>query len=487
MAREPIKYARNGDVSLAYDVFGDGGRDIVFVPGFCSHLDILRGEPAYHRFMTRLAESCRIVRYDKRNTGLSDRLSEPATIDDAVADLRAVIHNSGVKKPVLLGFSEGGALASVYAATYPDELSGLVLCEAFARARPGPGYLEGMQEELSALTDRIFGLADNWGEGRLVEFFGPSMVGGSVHRRLVGLFERAAATPATIRATFEAALDLDVSDVLPTIRVPTVVMHREHDIIPIEAGRYIASQIPGAQFVQLHGGDHMPWAGDFNEVASAIERFVTAEARGVETDVSLSTLAMTGIVDADGLTARLGDRGFAEFMIRHDRALRRELQVAGGIEIKHTGAGLLTSFDAPTGAARFGLAAVAAAATVGADIRIGVHTGEVRLVAGELGGASVHVVARILGEAAPGEVLVSSTVRDLSVASGLTFESHGLHSLRGVPGEWELFRAIGDPKRDLERLDPWDGFKPGERRLLENSGRTPRASRVLSRVIRRIP
>ena len=480
-------FARSGDASIAYQVIGDGPRDVVFIPGFCSHLDLMWGEPAYARFMTRLASFCRLVRYDRRGTGLSDRFDRTTTLEEGLGDLRAVIEATGARTPAIIGFSEGGALAATYAATHPDEVSALVLCETFVRGRPGPGYLEEQTDELEALTERIFELADRWGEGRLVEFLGPSMVGGSVHRRFVGIFERAAASPVTVRRVFEHALDLDATGVLDSVSAPTLVLHRRHDVIPIEAGRYVADHIPGARFVELGGGDHMPWAGDFNEVASHIEAFLGGAQQERDVDRSLATIVFVSMVDATARAAELGDIGFERLGSEAVAAFREYLARFGGSEVRATGDAFVASFGGPVAAVRFGLAATRTAEGLGAPARVGIHAGEVRRISGELGGLTFHVAARVMGLAPPGVVLVTSTAHDLSIGSTLRFDSHGHHELRGLPGSWELFAAVSDVDEPASRVDPLAGFGRGERAVVRMGGNSNPASRAISRLVRALP
>lgn len=488
MADKPeTRYARNGDVSLAYQVLGTGPRDLVFLQGFCSHLDLMWAQPAYVQFMRRLASFARVVLYDRRGTGLSDRFDRPASFDDQLGDLKAVLDAAGVRDPVIVGFSAGGALAVLYAATYPNDVAGLVLSEAMPSMRPGPGYLEHLQDEMETLIERFRQMSTDWGKGVLLEFFGPSMAGGSVQRRVVGLFERACATPDTATALLEDGLQLDVRSILPSIRVPTLVMHRRHDVIPIDAGRYLAEHIPGARFVELEGGDHMPWAGDHLPIAREIERFIRGETADVDSDRSLTALVFTSLAEADVRAAELGDAAFGRLMSAHDEAMRTELRRFSGEEIKHTGDGLVASFTGPSAAARFALAAVDAARQIGAEIRAGVHLGEVRKIAGEMGGVAVHVAARVMTSAQPGQVLATTPVRDLTTSQGLFFLSVGTHELRGVDGAWELFEVGGDYNLRPERIDPLGDLSRSERMMLRSTTRAPRVSRAMSRVIDALP
>lgn len=481
------EFARNGEVAIAYQVIGDGPRDAVFIPGFAGHLDLMWSEPAYGRFMGRLADFSRLVLYDRRSTGLSDRFSRPTTLDESVADLRAVIEAAGAHTPALIGFSEGGAVATTYAATYPDAVSALVLCETFVRSRPGPGYLEDRVEEMAALTDRIFDLADHWGEGRLLEFFGPSMVGGSVHRRLMGIFERAAASPITVRRAFEQAIELDATAVLEHVRVPTLVLHRRDDVIPIDAGRYVADHIPGARFVELDGGDHMPWAGDFNRVAQEVERFLGGAEHQRDSDRSLATVVFVSLAGAGADELRGDDAALGRVAVTLEEGWRRALADHGGTEVRSTGDAFVGSFLGSVSGIRFAVAARDVAAAAGASVRAGVHTGEVRRISGETGGLTLHVAARVMGLAAPDKVLVSGPARDLAIGSGLQFASQGPHELRGVPGSWELFVPVGDVDEPPSRVDPLDGFSQSERRFVRMGGRTNAVTRAFSRIVRALP
>ena len=488
MIRTPTtRYARNGEVSIAYQVLGEGPHELVFIQGFCSHLELMWGDPAYVKAMTTLAAFARVVLYDKRGTGLSDRFAAPPSLDDTVADLRSVITAAGCERPVIVGFSAGGALGALYAATYPQEIAGLVLCEAMQSMRPRPGYLDEVADEANALIDSFREMASQWGQGLLLQFFGPSIAGGAFQRRAVGLFERACASPDSIEALLEDGLQIDVTRILPSIQVPALVLHRRDDIVPIEAGRYFAEHIPGARFVELEGGDHMPWAGDFSPVAREIEHFVRGEAASVDSDRSLATLVFTSVVGADSLAAELGDDGLAGYMGRHDEVIRAEIRRFGGREVKHTGDGFLVVFDGASSAARFALSAVERASGPQVRIRAGIHTGEVRIVSGEIGGASAHVAARVVGEAPAGAILVTQPVRDLAASGGLRFESFGVRELRGVPGDWELHLLIGASSTSADSVDPLEPLKRGERVMVRTTARTPRAARVVSRLVQSLP
>jgi pimeloyl-ACP methyl ester carboxylesterase len=423
-------------------VLGTGEVDLVYVPGWISHLDLQWADPTFARFLRRLASFSRLTVFDKRGVGLSDPVGSAPTFEDRMDDVRVVMDAVGSRRAALLGFSEGGPLASLFAATYPDRTAALVLYGTFA---VGPAVDVGVPggEEFAALLERLRRTIDEWGEGRTLELLAPSLARNDAIRARYGAFERAAASPAMAAALLRAITESDVRDVLPAIRVPTLVLHRADDAVPIAHGRYLAGLIPGARFVELPGSDHLPMAGDIEVMVDEIQEFLTGVRQTGEPDRVLATVLVTDIVDSTRRAAELGDRAWRDLLARHDASVRTQIRAFGGREVKHTGDGFLATFDGPARAVGCARAAVAGAGGLGIEIRAGLHTGEIEVVGSDVGGLAVHIAARIAALASPSEVLVSRTVKDLVLGSGLQLESRGPHTLKGVPDRWRLY-AVAD-------------------------------------------
>ena len=436
------RYAKNGDTYIAYQVMGEGPFDLVFVPGFFSHLDMQMELPLYASFAARLASFCRLIRFDKRGTGLSDRLSGIPTLEERIDDVRAVMDAVGSTRAALLGLSEGAAMCIVFAATYPQRTSALILYGAYAREAWAPDNPWGVTDEqlAASLKSRV----ENWGKGKSVDRFMPSLAGDEELRKLVGRAERASASPGAAQTLALMSHGIDVRHVLPTIGVPTLVLHRTGDLpINVENGRYLARHIKGAKYVEFPGIDHNPWAGDANSILGEIEAFLTGGRREVEPDLErvLATVLFTDIVGATTRVVELGDRAWKDLLTQHHSLVREQLARHRGREIDTAGDGFLAAFDGPARAVRCGRAIIDTVRKLGIHVRAGVHTGECEVIGEKLGGIAVHIGARIGDLAAADEVLVSSTVRDLVAGSGLRFEERGIHSLKGVPGTWQLLAA----------------------------------------------
>lgn len=355
-------------------------------------------------------------------------------------DVRAVMDAAGSKRAALFGISEGGPMCITFAAAYPDRTSAVVLYGTFARLTGAPDYPIGSPPEaLEQFTDRM---ADGWGTGVSVRAFAPSLAGDEAFRRSWGRLERLSVSPAGIRTLLRIIQATDVRHVLRVVRVPTLVLHRDGDrVVPIALGRYIAEGIPGARFIALLGADHAPSVGDMDALIGEVEEFVTGVRHAPETDRILATVMFTDIARSTERAAEVGDRRWRELLDAYQAMVRRELGRFRGREIDTAGDGFLASFDGPARAIRCALAAVEGARRLGLEIRAGLHTGECELMGDKLGGIAVHVGARVMASAAPGEVLVSSTVKDLVAGAGIAFESRGAHTLKGVPGEWGLYRV----------------------------------------------
>jgi class 3 adenylate cyclase/pimeloyl-ACP methyl ester carboxylesterase len=436
------QYAKSGDTYIAYQVMGEGPFDVVFVPGFISHLDMQLELPLTANFFRRLASFCRLIRFDKRGTGLSDRLSAIPTLEERMDDVRAVMDAAGSTRAALFGMSEGGPMCTVFAATYPQRTTALILYGSYARGAWAPDYpWRPTDEQFAALMKAREG---SWGQGNSLDIFMPSLAGDEELRKFYGRFERASASPTAVRTIMIMSRDIDVRHVLPTIGVPTLVLHRTGDVMNIENGRYLAQHIKAAKYVEFAEVDHNPWVGDSNAILGEIEAFLTGGRREIDPDLDrvLATVLFTDIVGATTRVVELGDRAWKDLLTEHHLIVREQLRRHRGREINTMGDGFLATFDGPARAVRCGQTIADAVKKLGIHIRAGVHTGECEVMGENLGGVAVHIGARIAALAAADEVLVSTTVRDLVAGSGLRFEGRGAHTLKGVPGEWDLLAAI---------------------------------------------
>lgn len=435
------RYAKSGGVHIAYQVIGDGPFDLVQVPGFISNVELIWEEPRHARFLRRLASFSRLILFDKRGTGLSDRVPEDRfpTLEERMDDVRAVMDAAGSERAALFGISEGGGMSVLFAATYPERTIALMTFGIFAKRVWSADYpWAPTPEERAADFERT---ERNWGnEDALRQEMGDTE--DEAYVRWYASFMRRSASPSAAVAIMRMNTAIDVRAVLPSIRVPTLIMHRTDDQdTKVEEGRWIASQISGARFVELAGGDHTPWMGRADPVVDEIEAFLTGARRGPEPDRVLATVLFTDIAGSTELAAGLGDRAWADLLDRHQAAVRRELVRWRGREVDTAGDGFLATFDGPARAVRGAVAIVDSARELGLDVRAGVHTGEVELADAAVRGIAVHIGARVAGLARPGEVLVSRTVVDLVAGSGMDFADRGEHALKGVPGMWRLYAA----------------------------------------------
>jgi class 3 adenylate cyclase len=434
--RPKTRYARSGDLSIAYQVIGEGPIDIVHLPGLVSHLELAWGHPHYERFIRRLASFARVIVLDRRGMGLSDPVVEPPTVEERIDDARAVMDAVGSEQAAIFGCSQGATLAAFFAATYPDRVSAAVLYGAFARLTPDPPeYPWGFAPEV--IEEFATGIAA-WGEGMVLVAIAPGKLADDREREWWGRFEQASTSPGMVLKLSIADMELDIRDILPSIRVPTLLIHRRDDTLPIEGARYMADRIPDARLIELEGEDHWPWVDDPDEVCDYVEEFLTGARHVPEPDRVLSTVLFTDIVGSTERASALGDRRWRELLDAHEEVIRRELDRHSGREVKTTGDGFLATFDGPTRAVRCARAISDEVRRLGIEVRAGLHTGECELRNGDVGGIAVHIAARVAAKAGPGEVLVSSTVKDLVVGSDLEFADRGPHELKGVPGEWRL-------------------------------------------------
>lgn len=431
------RYARSGDAHIAYQVTGSGKRDLVCVPGFVSHLEADWENPARVRFFERLGTSFRLIRFDKRGTGMSDRVAIPS-LEQRMDDVRAVMDAAGSQRAALFGVSEGGPMSLLFAATYPERTDALVIFGSYARRLHSPDHPFGMEaSDWAAFLDRM---EREWGGPVAVDVFAPGMAGNEMFLRAYANYLRQAASPGAMLDIMRMNREIDVRHVLPAIRLPTLILHKTGDrLVHLGQGRHLAQHIDGARFIELPGDGHLANAGDYDLIAGAIEEFLTGEKHDAEVDRVLATIMFTDIVGSTEINARLGDRQWRDALEGHHAAVRRELARFRGREVDTAGDGFFATFDGPARAIRCATAISAAVRTLGLEVRAGLHTGECEMLGDKVTGIAVNIGARIAARASAGEVLVSSTVKDLVAGSGLRFEERGVQSLKGVPGEWRLY------------------------------------------------
>jgi pimeloyl-ACP methyl ester carboxylesterase len=436
------RYAHSGDLAIAYQVLGSGSRDLVLAPGFVSHLEWSWQDPDLRRFLERLASFNRLIMFDKRGTGLSDPVSGPATLEERVDDLRAVMDAAGSDRAVVMGLSEGGSMAMLFAAQHPERTQALVLYASTPRFPAAPDYPFGADAVvMQRLVDRLL---ERWGEGTALGVWAPSRRGDTALRNWWAGLQRMGASPAMARQLFAMYPRADVRDILATIHVPTLVLHRRGDlIVRVEIGRYLAEHIPGARLVELDGADHLYFVGDVDQFLAEVEEFLTGvRPAPPEAERVLATVLFVDVAGSTALAARVGDAAWAATRSMFLGAARRELTRYAGTEVDVAGDGLFATFTGPARAIRCAMGIREAATGVGLAVRAGVHAGEVERREGGVSGLAVHIGARVMAEAEPGEVLVSGTVRDLVVGSGLEFADRGVRELRGVPGSWPVFAVV---------------------------------------------
>jgi class 3 adenylate cyclase len=442
MAEVPeTRYAKSGDIHIAYQAVGKGPLDLVLVPGFISHVELQWQNPRLAHMLQRLASFSRLIIFDKPGTGLSDRLTAIPTLEQRMDHVRAVMDAVGSERAALFGISEGGPMSVLFAATYPQRTSALILYGTYARRMWAPDFPWGRTDvELAAILERM---ERDWGRDLDLDLWAPSIARDPDARRAIATYCRHAASPGAAATILRLTEQIDVRHVLPVVRVPTLVLHKHGDrVTRFEQGRYLAEHIDGARFVELAGDDHMPWVGNGDAIIDEVEEFLTG-IRPSDTDRVLATILFTDIVGATERAIALGDRQWRELLERYYSIARRELARFRGREIDTAGDGLFAAFDGPARAIRCASRVRDEVRSLGIEVRSGLHAGECEVLGEKISGVAVHIGARVAAAAAAGEVLVSNTVKDLVAGAGIHFESRGTHVLKGVPGEWPLFVVAG--------------------------------------------
>jgi len=436
------RYARSGDVSIAYHVFGNGPFDLVYVPGWISNIEMMWENPQFASSLNRLAAFARVITFDKRGTGLSDRIKGNPTLEERMDDVRAVMDAVGSERSALFGHSEGAGMCLLFGATYPDRTRAVITYSGFAKRQRSDDYpWAPTLEARMAEADRLE--REGWALERYdMSYYAPSLAGDEETSRWFASYLRRSASPGGAAQMIRMNTFLDLRAVLPSIRVPTLVVQAIDDRdVDVGDGRYLAAHIPGAKLVELPTGDHLWWVSHQEEIVGEIQEFLTGSRAAVDIDRFLATCLFTDIAGSTKKAADVGDRRWRELVERHHAVVRSELQRRRGIEQDTAGDGFYATFDGPARAIRCALAVRDRIRGLGIDIRAGAHTGECEQIAGKVGGIATVIGARICALAAPGDVLASSTVRDLTAGSGLRFEDRGAYQLKGVPGEWRLFAA----------------------------------------------
>ncbi|HTG48282.1 MAG TPA: adenylate/guanylate cyclase domain-containing protein [Actinomycetota bacterium] len=443
MRRPKTRYARSGDLNIGYQVVGEGPVDLVYVPGWVSNIDGMWDEWRYAAFLERLASFSRLILFDKRGTGVSDPvdLDHLPALEDRMDDLRAVMDAAGSERATLLGHSEGGPMSILFAATYPERTASLILVGAYAKRIPSPDY--PWAPDPVARAEEIARTEREWVPDDMAIALAPSLAGDAEFLERFDRYLRRSASPKAAAGLLRMNTQIDVRDVLPAIRVPTLLIYRGGDAdVNVEEGRYLASRIPGATLLELPGSDHLMWTGDADAILDAIEGAVPGTGRAPEPDRQLATVLFTDIVGSTERAREVGDHGWTDLLRRHHEVVRSQLERWQGREIDTAGDGFFATFDGPARGVRCAASVVEQVRGLGLEIRAGLHTGEIETVPEGVRGIAVHIGARVGGQAGPSEVLVSSTVRDLVWGSGIEFQDAGERDLKGVPGPWRLYRVV---------------------------------------------
>jgi class 3 adenylate cyclase len=439
VSASPIRYATNGDIHLAYRTIGEGPLDLVLIEGAITNLEVLWDVAEYRGYCEQLASFSRLIIFDKRGMGLSDRV-RIGTLEERMDDVRAIMDDAGSESAVLMGVSEGGPMSMLFAATHPERAQALVLCGAEVKEETTEDWPWG--ESTRAEIDEyltIENMLERWGKGLAIGYFAPSRKDDERLRELFGRLQVQSASPHDAVAFMRMAHEIDVRHVAPSINTPTLIVHRTDDrVCHVENARWLARNIRGAKYVELPGSDHVPWI-DGDDIMEEIREFITGVREPEEPDRVLATVLFTDLVGSTERAQELGDRRWKETLERHNEIVRHDLVRFRGREIDTAGDGFFATFDGPARAIRCARSIVDDVRNVGLDVRAGLHTGEVELAGDDVRGIAVHTGARVAAQAGAGEVLVSQTVKDLVAGSGIEFEERGPHALKGIPGEWRLY------------------------------------------------
>lgn len=438
--RPETRYAKSGDVHVAYQVVGEGAVDLVLVHGWISHLEHQWEDPSLARFLDRLASFSRLILFDKRGTGLSDRVADSAlpTLEQRMDDVRAVMDAAGSTRAALFGVSEGEPLSALFAATYPMRTSALIMYGAYAKWISDADYPWAPSREDHEAAFKAY--EEHWGTPIGLKVLAPSIASDERWRQWWGQHQRLSASPGAGVTLYRMNVEIDIRQILPTIRVPTLILHRLGDRLMNPAGaKYMAGQIPGAKYVELPGEDHVAWIGEVDILLAEIQEFVTGVRPASEVDRILATVLFVDIVGSTDRAAALGDARWRDLMNNYQQKVGKEVARLGGRVINTAGDGVFASFDGPARAIRCACAVRDGVAALGLTVRSGLHTGECEVDGDKIAGIAVHIGARVAAHAGPGEILLSGTVKDLVAGSGLRFVDRGSHTLKGVAGRWRLF------------------------------------------------
>ncbi|MFZ0043214.1 MAG: adenylate/guanylate cyclase domain-containing protein [Solirubrobacteraceae bacterium] len=435
----PIKYANADGVEIAYQVVGDSGPVLIGTPGFASNIEIMWDEPRSARWLRRMGSFCRLIHYDKRGCGLSDRGADLSSFPERVSDMLAVMDAEGVDRAFIGGFSDGGTMSAFFAATYPERTQGVLLISttpSWIRRDDLPWNLDLASWRRLAQT-----WSDQWGTGAVsARVLAPTMVNDRDYLNWLARYERHATTPASVVKIWDVNFEVDIRSILSMIRVPALVIHRSQEPLSVENGRYLAAQIPEAQYLELPGEDHLPWLGDQDSMLDAIEEFVTGRRTRASTDRVLATVLFTDVVDSTRTASAIGDAAWRRLLDDHDALTVQVVHRGSGKVLHHTGDGVLATFDSPSRAVAAATELHRALEAFDIRIRAGLHTGEIERRGSDVSGIGVHIAARVQALAGSGETLASSTVKDLCAGAGFVFEDRGTHDLKGVDGAWHVYR-----------------------------------------------
>lgn len=436
------RYTRSGSISIAYQTLGDGPVDVALIFGWISNIERVWEEPRFARFLSRLASFSRLILFDKRGTGLSDRPTDTPTLEERMEDLHAVLDAVESESAFVMGYSEGGPMCALFAATYPERTRGLVMMGSYPRRYRCEGFPIGPDKaEIDAFIDAI---EANWGGPFAIEARAPSVANDPKFLDWWARFLRSSTSPAAAKALTTANMQIDVRDILPAIKVPTLLVHAVGDrTCSVDFSRYMVRRIPGAQLVEIDSEDHLPWLQGSDAIVLAIEEFVTGSRHEKSVERVLCTIMFTDIVGSTEIIARSGDENWRDVLSSHNTIVRQDLETFQGRELNTTGDGFVAVFDGPARAIRCAQSISGALSRIGIELRIGLHCGECEVQGDDVAGLALHIAARIMDQATSGEIIVSRTVKDLVAGSGIQFDNNGVHLLKGVPDEWQLYRVAG--------------------------------------------